>query len=159
MPAVNAAIQNVTLAQRKATFSQASTHRCDSDNSSILSLRLHVAYVSLTQCSLATLSRKLLLSIRKSICFEKCILKLQTQQHSHSVPLALNHNRIQAHSHSTAPSHSAKLAFSNIRTQPHSRSHIRSQPDSHSATLAFSRAITEPQSHSGTLALSKSRTQ
>jgi len=136
--AVNAALQNGTLAHRKATFSQASTHRCDSENSSILSLRLHVAYLSLTQCSLATPSRKLLLSLRKSMRFAKCILKLHTQPHScaqyhsHSA-----HNRIQAHSHSTAPSHSAKLALSNTRTQPHSHSgalalrHTRTQPHSH----------------------------
>ena len=84
LPDVNVAIQNVTLAQRKATFSDVSTHTSYSENSSILSLTFHVAYVSLTQGSLATLSRKLLLSIGKSFCSAKCIVKLQSAPLLHS---------------------------------------------------------------------------
>ena len=101
MPAVNAAIQNATLAQRKATFSQASTRRCDSETSSILSLRLHVAYLSLTQCSLATLCSKLPLSMGKSIRLANAILKPQTQPHSCT----------QYHSHDVTESHSGTLAL------------------------------------------------
>ena len=125
-----------------------------------------MAYLSLTQCSLPTLSRKLLLSIRKSIRFPNCTLKLHTQPHScaqyhsHSA-----HTRIQAHSHSTAPSPSAKLALSNTRTQAHSRSstlalsQTRTQQHWHSAALSLSRTRTQAHSHSAKLALSNTRTQ
>ena len=43
-----AAIKNVILALGKAAFSEASTHRGDSENYSIVSLSLHVAYLSFT---------------------------------------------------------------------------------------------------------------
>ena len=186
MPAVNAAIQNVTLAQRQATFSQASTRRCDSETSSILSRRLHVAYLSLTQCSLATLCRKLPLSIGKSIRLANSILKLHTQPHSctqyhsHDARLPFRHPRTQPR-----PLSSAKLALSNTRTQAHSRSrtlalsqtrnqqhwhsgalslsrtlalrHTRTQQKSHSVTLALSHTRIPAQSHLGTLALSHTR--
>ena len=150
LPAVNAAIRNATLAQRKASFSQASTHRCDSENISLLSLRLHVAYLSLTQCSLPTLSRKLLLSIGKSIRVPNCILKLHTQPHScaqkqsHSATIAFRHTRTQPR-----PLSSAKLALSDTRTQAHSRS----------STLALSQSRTQQHWDSGALSLSRTRTQ
>ena len=85
----------------KATFSQASTRRCDSETSAILSLRLHVAYLSLTQCSLATLCRKLPLSMGKSIRLANATLKPQTQPHSCT----------QYHSHDVTESHSGTLAL------------------------------------------------
>ena len=150
----------------KATFSQASTHRCDSENASILSLRLHVAYLSLTQCSLATLSRKLPLSIGKSIRLANSILKLQTQPHSctqyhsHSAGIAFGHTRTQPR-----PLSSAKLALSNTRTQAHSRSstlalsQTRTQQHWHSAALSLSRTRTQAHSHSAKVALSNTRTQ
>ena len=139
LPAVDAAIRNATLAQRKASFSQASTHRCDAENTSLLSLRLHVAYLSLTQCSFATLSRKLLLSTGKSILFANSILKLQTQPHSCT----------QYHSHS------ATLAFRHTRTQPRPRL----QQNSHSVTLALRHTRAQAHSHSARLALSNTGTQ
>ena len=175
MPAVNAAIQNASLAQRKATFSQASTHRCDSENTSILSLRLHVAYLSLTQCSLATLCRKLPLSMGKSVRLANSILKLQTQPHactqyhshdvteSHSGTLALNRastlalsqTRTQQHSGTQTRSHSAALSHSGAR----SLSRTRTQAHSHSAKVALSNTRTQPHSHSGAVALRHTRTQ
>ena len=153
MPAVNAAIQNVTLAQRKATFSQASTHRCDSENTSILSLSLHVAYLSLTQCSFATLSRKLILSLGKSIRLANCTLKLHTQHnsctqyHSHSATFALRHTRTQPRPRLQQNSHSVTLALKHTRAQTHS----------HSARLALSQTRIQAQSHLGTLAISHTR--
>ena len=139
LPEVNAAIQNVTLAQRKATFSHASTHRGDSENTAILSLRLHVAYLSVTQCSFAAMSRKLLLSLGKSIRLANCNLKLHTQHHSCT----------QYHSHS------ATLAFRHTRTHPRPRL----QQNSHSVTLALKHTRAQAHSHSARLALSNTGTQ
>ena len=122
-----------------------------------------MAYLSLTQCSLATLCRKLPLSIGKSIRLANSILKLQTQPHSctqyHS------HDVTESHSGTLALNRASTLALSQTRTQQHwhsaalSLSRTRTQAHSHSAEVALSNTRTQPHSHSGALALRHTRTQ